>query len=440
MGTGRDALNPPLKAGEQPLARLASLLGFRVLHTALGFLWSFMLVATVLIVLRTLLIVGLALRQRRVRQLERLAHEQSILPPPPVSVVIAAYNEEKVIAATLRSVLDADYPGEVELVVVNDGSKDGTGRVVEELARDEGRLRYVEQANAGKSEALRHGVELAGHPLLVFLDADTLFQRDTIRNLVAPFDDPRVGAVSGHARVGNLRSFIARCQALEYICGFNLDRRAYDYWNCITVAPGAISAVRRTALLECGGFLPDTLAEDTDLTLTLHRRGYRVRYIAGAVAWTEAPETIRALAKQRFRWCYGTMQCLWKHRDMLFNPRFQALGFFSLPSIWFFQIILVALTPMVDLLLLGSILLGDGAAVLPYFVIFLILDQLLAVLACKLEKEPLSQSWIMIPMRLIYRPLLSWVVWKSIISAARGVLVGWGKLERTASVTVPTQG
>ena len=106
-----------------------------------------------------------------------------------------------------------------------------------------------------------------------------------------------MGAVSGHARVGNVRSFIARCQALEYICGFNLDRRAYDAWDCITVAPGAISAVSREALRSVGGFRSDTLAEDTDLTLSLHRRGYRIRYTADAVAWTEAPETIRALAK-----------------------------------------------------------------------------------------------------------------------------------------------
>ena len=245
--------------------------------------------------------------------------------------------------------------------------------------------------------------------------------------------------MSGHARVGNLRSFIARCQALEYICGFNLDRRAYDAWDCITVAPGAISAVHREALRAVGGFRPETLAEDTDLTLSLHRRGYRIRYEAAAIAWTEAPETISALAKQRFRWCFGTMQCLWKHRDMLFNTRFKALGFFSLPSIWFFQIILVALTPLVDFMLLTSILLGSGRAVLPYMATFFILDQLLAILACVLEKEPLSRSWIMIPMRLIYRPLLSWVVWKSIVSAARGVLVGWGKLERTASATVPSR-
>ncbi len=441
IGTTRDALNPVLKAGDRSLAGVASSIGFQVLHAAFGFFWAFMIVATALIVLRTLVIVALALYQRRRFKRESMAAASMAGPTAalPLSVVIAAYNEEKVITATLRSVLATDYAGEVEVVVVNDGSKDETGAVVERLAADDGRIRLFQQANAGKSEALRRGVEVARHELLVFLDADTQFQPDTLRHLVAPFADGQVGAVSGHARVGNLGSFIARCQSLEYICGFNLDRRAYDAWNCITVAPGAISAVHREALRAVGGFRPETLAEDTDLTLSLHRRGYRIRYAADAVAWTEAPETIRALTKQRFRWCFGTMQCLWKHRDMVFNPKFKALGFFSLPSVWFFQIILVALTPAVDAMLLASVLLGEGRAVLPYFLTFLVLDQLLAVLACVLEKEPLRRSWIMIPMRLIYRPLLSWVVWKSIKNAARGVLVGWGKLERTASATVPAR-
>lgn len=432
IGTDRDGVNPPVRAGVQGWARFASGAGFRTLHTAFGFLWAFMIVATALIVLRTLIVVALALRWGK-------PPGSGPVPAPAeaLSVIIAAYNEEKVLAATLRSVLETDYAGAVEVIVIDDGSRDATSAVAREVAEGDRRVRVLTQGNAGKSEALRRGVALAHHGVLVFLDADTRFQPDTLRHLIAPFADERVGAVSGHARVGNPRSFIARCQALEYICGFNLDRRAYDAWDCITVAPGAVSAIRARALREAGGFRPDTLAEDTDLTLTLHRRGHRIRYSAAAVAWTEAPETIGALAKQRFRWCFGTMQCLWKHRDMLFNPRFGALGFFSLPSVWFFQIILVALTPMVDLLLLASVLLGDGRAVLPYFVTFLLLDQALAIMACVMEGEPVTRSWIMIPMRLIYRPLLSWVVWRSIVNAARGVLVGWGKLERTASVMVP---
>ena len=165
--------------------------------------------------------------------------------------------------------------------------------------------------------------------------------------------------------MGNLRTFIARCQALEYTCGFNLDRRAYTRWNCITVVPGAIGAARKSAIAAAGWLSLDTLAEDTDLTLSLHRQGYRVEYAPAAIAWTEAPETVRTLARQRFRWAYGTLQCLWKHRDMIFNWRYRALGWFSLPSVWFFQIILVAITPLVDFLLLASLPFGIWAAVCP---------------------------------------------------------------------------
>ena len=274
--------------------------------------------------------------------------------------------------------------------------------------------------------------------IIVFLDADTRFERGTIGALVRPLADPAVGAVSGHAKVGNLRTFIARCQGLEYTCGFNLDRRAYAVWNCITVAPGAVSSLRRSALEKAGGFSLDTLAEDTDLTLCLHRAGYRVAYAHDAVAWTEAPETLRSLAKQRFRWAFGTLQCLWKHFDLVFNPEFKALGWFALPSVCFCQILLVAITPAIDLVLIYSIFLGDFAMMGLFFLAFLAMDILLAVIACALDDEPLSKAWRILPMRLIYRPLLSWVVWSAIIKAFKGAWVTWGKLERTASVEVQT--
>ena len=181
------------------------------------------------------------------------------------------------------------------------------------------------------------------------------------------------------------------------------------------------------------------MAEDTDFTLTLHKHYWKVGYASKAIAYTEAPETIRTLARQRFRWCYGTMQCLWKHRDLLFNPKFGALGFLSLPSIWIFQILLVALTPIVDIVLILAMFAGNGMVILPYLLAFLLFDQMIAWTACTMEGESLKKTWLMIPMRLIYRPLLSWVVWRSIFAAIRGVLVGWGKLERTASVSVPSK-
>lgn len=425
----REDLMPVVKQKEGfPL--LVSGIGFEVYRLVAGFLWSFMIVATVMVGLRTVIVAILAARQKR-----RATPENPDFHAP-VSVVIAAYNEQKVIAGTLRSVLDTDYAGEIEIVVINDGSKDDTLRIVREFMADEPRIQVIDQPNSGKAIALRKGISAAKNDIIVFLDADTSFERETIRRLVLPLADSTVGAVSGHAKVGNLRSFVARCQSLEYTCGFNLDRRAYALWNCITVAPGAISAFRKSVIGEAGGINTDTLAEDTDLTLQLHRIGWKIAYAPEAVAWTEAPETFRSLAKQRFRWAFGTLQCLWKHRDLVFNPRYKALGLFSLPSIWFFQILLVAITPLVDFYLIFSLYVGNGSTILPYIAFFVFTDWVLAVIACWMEREPLRNAFLVIPMRLIYRPLLSWVVWRSIYQAFRGVLIGWGKLERTASVVV----
>jgi peptidoglycan-N-acetylglucosamine deacetylase len=470
LGTTRDAVMPPLQANAQSLTRLVSSTGFRVYHSIEEFLWAFMIVATALVVVRTLIVIWLAYRFRRGPKADFAE---------PISVVMAAYNEEKVIAETLRTLLATDYKGEIEVVVVDDGSRDQTAAEVERVAcsagpatggqplhadeassevnaagrgwasqpvgttgcpsgakRGEPRVRLLQQENRGKARALRRGLAAARHGIVVFIDADTQCQRDTLPRLLEPFADARIGAVSGHAKVGNLRTFIARCQALEYTCGFNLDRRAYNRWKCITVVPGAISAVRKDAINEAGGLSLQTLAEDTDLTLSLHRQRQRIVYVPDAIAWTEAPETVRTLTRQRSRWAYGTLQCLWKHRDMVFNWNYRALGWFSLPSIWFFQIILVAVTPMVDLFLIASLPFGVWRAVLPFIVIFLAMDVILATLACMLEREPIVRAWRILPMRLIYRPMLSYCIWKAILRAIKGAWVSWGKLERTASVPV----
>jgi peptidoglycan-N-acetylglucosamine deacetylase len=416
---------PPLQT--KGLNHFVSGVGFRIFHAAEEFLWAFMIVATALVVLRTLIVIWLAARFRR-----SWPHNFT----EPISVLVAAFNEEKVIAESLRSLLATDYSGELEVVVIDDGSSDRTAAEVEAVANQDSRVRLLRQPNRGKARALQRGLAAMRSGIAVFLDADTRCQRNTLRRLVEPFSDEGIGGVSGHAKVGNLRTFIARCQALEYTCGFNLDRRAYTRWNCMTVVPGAISAIRKSAIDDAGGLSLETLAEDTDLTLTLHKRGHRMVYVPEAIAWTEAPETVRTLARQRFRWAYGTLQCLWKHRDMVFNWKYRALGWFSLPSVWFFQIILVAITPMVDLFLLASLPFGAWNAVLPFVIVFLSMDVLLATLACIIEHESILLAWRILPMRLIYRPMLSYVIWKAILRAIKGALVGWGKLERTASVPV----
>jgi peptidoglycan-N-acetylglucosamine deacetylase len=427
LGTTRDALMPPIQTKGRSLNHFVSGAGFTIFHAAEEFLWAFMIVATALVVLRTLTVIWLAARFRR---------NWSGSFSEPVSVIVAAYNEGSVIAETLRTLLATDYAGEMEVVVVDDGSQDQTAAEVEAVAANDSRVRLLRQENRGKARALQRGLAAIRTGIVVFLDADTHCQRDTLRYLVQPFADKHVGAVSGHAKVGNLRTFIAKCQALEYTCGFNLDRRAYTRWNCMTVVPGAISAIRKSAIDDAGGLSLETLAEDTDLTLALHKRSQRIVYVPEAIAWTEAPETVRTLARQRFRWAYGTLQCLWKHRDMIFNWKYRALGWFSLPSVWFFQIILVAITPMVDLFLLASLPFGAWRAVLPFVIAFLSMDVVLATLACILERESVLRAWRILPMRLIYRPMLSYVIWKALFRAVKGAFVSWGKLERTASVPV----
>ncbi|MEI8293778.1 MAG: polysaccharide deacetylase family protein [bacterium] len=427
---GMDATKtmPPISSEASVLERIASSIGFEVLRWFQHFLQGFLVVGTVLVLVRTVLVLFLA-------ALHKPPAAASRGPQPSVSVVIPAFNEEKVIAKTIESVLGSSYEGELEILVVDDGSTDGTAAAAEAVG--DSRVRVVRQSNAGKAMALQRAVELARHGILVFVDADTQFESAALGHLVAPFSDSSIGAVSGHARVGNLRTFLARCQDLEYVCGFNLDRRAYAVWNCITVAPGAISAIRRSNILEAGGFSAETLAEDTDLTLAIHKTGLRVEYQPKAIAHTEAPETFSTLARQRFRWAYGTLQCVFKHADMLFNPRFKALGFFSLPGILFFQVLLVAFSPFIDLLLLQSFFFGHAGDVLPYFLAFLLCDLLVAAVAVRWEGLPLSTALRIIPQRFLYRPLLSYVIWKSLLHAVRGAWVGWGKLQRTATVSVP---
>jgi cellulose synthase/poly-beta-1,6-N-acetylglucosamine synthase-like glycosyltransferase/peptidoglycan/xylan/chitin deacetylase (PgdA/CDA1 family)/spore germination protein YaaH len=438
LKVSREELMPDAALDRQDMERMVSGTGFRMWHATVEFFWALMIFATALIAIRTLLVAWLAHRHHQHAEAERGGAATRTMAPTEIgrgaSVIIAAYNEGKVIENTLRSVLKTNFTGPLEVLVIDDGSQDDTSAAVERIASTDPRVRLIQQPNRGKASALGNGLSHASHELLVFLDADTHFEPETIPALLRPFVKPLVGAVSGNARVGNLRSFIARCQSLEYICGFNLDRRAYTEWNCITVVPGAISAFRKSAIKAAGGFSHDTLAEDTDLTLTLHRLRYRIDFADDAIAWTEAPETFATLAKQRFRWAFGTMQCLWKHRDIVFNPRFGALGWFSLPSIWIFQIALVALTPLVDAILIWSILFGHATAIWSYFLAFLVLDLFLAALACWMEGERIRRALMIVPMRLVYRPLLAWVIWRSILRAFKGALVGWGKLERTASV------
>jgi cellulose synthase/poly-beta-1,6-N-acetylglucosamine synthase-like glycosyltransferase len=258
-----------------------------------------------------------------------------------------------------------------------------------------------------------------------------------------------MGAVAGNAKVGNRINVVTRWQALEYITSQNMDRRAFASLNCITVVPGAVGAWRRDLLEQAGGFPADTLAEDQDLTLRIRRMGYNIGYEENAIAWTEAPDRLRALAKQRFRWAFGTLQCMRKHLDALFRPRYGTLGFIALPNVWIFQILFPLISPVMDLML-GYTLIVAGVdrftqpkgysstnltQVLFYYALFLAIDWVTAGFAFMLEKkENWRLLWWLFLQRFCYRQVMYYVMIKSVAVAIRGAAVGWGKLDRKATV------
>ncbi len=429
IGRNRDTVMPVPSAEEMRWARLEGR-AFDLKSNFFGVLGWLFLAAIYLTAARSFLFGTLAVIQK-LRE-DKLPLSDTYRPP--VSVLIAAYNEETVIRRTVESILNNGYE-DLEIVIVDDGSKDATLQVVQDAFGKDPRICIYTQPNSGKSTALNLAIQHAKHEVLVAVDADTLFARGTIAKLARHFADPKIGAVSGDAKVGNKHSWLTRFQSIEYIYGFNLDRRALDLLNAITVVPGAVGAWRKDIILKLGGFGHDTLAEDADLTLKIRREGYRIRYEQEGIAYTEAPETASGLAKQRFRWAFGTLQAAWKHRDALFIPKYGTLGFIALPSIWLFQVMLSSLSPFAELAMIIALFIGNWKTVLLYYLAFFVLELFTGVLAYTLEGEMPWDLSLLFFQRIFYRQMMHYVLGKSLLYAARGRLVGWGKLERRATVT-----
>jgi len=427
----------------------------RSVFLALGLFGHFirwLLMAAITLGVARLLLLGLLALINQARERRRKAPLLGDNPPL-VSVLIPAYNEEKVIASSIRQILKSRYVN-LEIIVVDDGSVDATSAVVNEHFANEPRVRLLTIPNGGKAHAVNTALSESHGDVVVALDADTQFEPETIPRLVRWFADPKVGAVAGNAKVGNRINLITVWQALEYITAQNLERRALAALGAITVVPGAVGAWRREALEHLGGFPADTLAEDQDLTLAVQKAGYHTLFDSEAIAWTEAPDNARGLARQRFRWAYGTLQCLWKHRDATFRPRYGALGMIALPQVWLFQILFSVVSPLVDLVLVWQIaatgldyLQHRGQfndtnllKMLIFYAAFMTVDLAAAALAFAMEKkEKWSLMWWLVLQRFGYRQLMYYVVVRSIWTAIRGPSVGWGKQERKATVTTEAE-
>lgn len=446
-GLDRDAVMPKVEGWDLAAVRLD--VGIFVALAALlsGLNWMFFF-AIALGVIRSLSLTTLALFADRSEAMQPPPDAPEGTVHPLLSVIIPAFNEERVIEESVRRILASDYHP-MEVIVADDGSKDRTSAIVAEVFGNEPRVRLMTMVNGGKARALNRALAQASGDIVVALDADTQFEPQTITRLVRWFANAEIGAVAGNAKVGNRVNLVTRWQGIEYVTAQNIERRALTRFDAIMVVPGAVGAWRRAALEDVGGYPEDTLAEDQDLTIAIQRKGWKVAYDEDAVAWTEAPETLRALGKQRFRWAFGTLQCLWKHRSVMSERSPSGLAFVGMPQAWLFQIVFAMISPLIDLALAVSII-GTWVRVMQhgwaqtqtdvfrmglYWLGFTTIDLVCGWIAYRLDlREKRFPALLLLAQRFVYRQLMYGVVIRAVGAATTGLGIGWGKLERTGRV------
>ncbi|HYJ90029.1 MAG TPA: glycosyltransferase, partial [Pyrinomonadaceae bacterium] len=447
-GITPDQAMPPVKEDQSFYARSDAYVFYAMSVGGWLMRWLFF-IGIVLGIGRMIFIGALALAQYARSRRREITHFGESFEPL-VSVVVPAYNEEKVICRTINSLLESDYPN-LEIIVVDDGSTDDTYAKAQTAFANQPNVVVYTKANGGKAEALNFGWRQSKGEIIIALDADTIFLPTTVSALAHRFADESIGAIAGNAKVGNRINVVTKWQALEYVTSQNFDRRAFSSLNCITVVPGSVGAWRRAVLEHIGGFSSDTLAEDQDLTIEVRKLHYRIGYEENAIGYTEAPDSLRNLARQRFRWSFGTLQCMWKHKKSLLNPKYGTLGFVAMPNVWIFQVLFPLISPLMDLMFIWTLAAAlvshfehqqeyartstNLNEVIFYYALFLAIDWVGALTAFLMEKaEQKKLLWWLFIQRFGYRQVMYWVMVKSVFTAIRGAIVGWGKLERKATV------
>ena len=356
LGSGPIPADPPATNSQHIRGEMliASLTAARLLTDVVA---ALLIPFAVIAILRAVVAVAFArLHARRMRMLAEPVDFQ-----PAVSIVVPAYNEAAGIEQAVRSLASSEYP-EFEVVVVDDGSTDGTGELVD--AMELPRVHVIREPNRGKAEALNTAVAAAVHDVIVSVDADTVFEPETLSELVRP-RPTRLAPWRATRRSATASSLLGRWQHIDYVTGFNLDRRSFDVLGCMPTVPGAIGAFRRSALLEVGGFSSDTLAEDTDVTIAMSRRGWKVVYAERARGFTETPATLSGLWRQRYRWSFGTMQSVWKHKGAILRRKATApVGPAGLAISVLFQVGAAGARAAIEIFALYGILFLDSVVVI----------------------------------------------------------------------------
>lgn len=427
---------------------LTKKIGLLLSNNILGWLSIILLLCLCIATVRTIIFV-FGVVKRAVQRSSKL------LPfTPHVSVIIPCYNEQEVVCKTVDSILTSYYPN-FEIIVVDDGSKDKTLEKLNTWFGSNKKVKIYSIANGGKAHALNFGISKSRYDFIVCLDADTIFAQNTIKNLMRHFQNDGVGGVAGNVQLGNNRNLLTVFQKMEYIFSQNFDKSAQEGLDCITVIPGAVGAWRKSVLLSVNGFESDTLAEDTDTTIKVLKSGYKIKYDKNAISMTEAPETLKAFFKQRFRWQYGTLQVLFKHKELMFSRSSGYLGLFTFPAMllsyvftllspltylvpifYGIKYLLSLLYPIIflwsaqDIRTIQTLVLVGGV----YFVV----EFILYTYAIFVDKTKHKVRLILLyPIQiLIYRQLLWFVTVSVIFRAVKGSAVGWGHLKRTGNVSL----
>ena len=454
MGKTTAEVMPPLTFW-QHLRSLPDSIAFSAVDIIGNFIVMVFFLGDILMSAR-LIIVGLFAVIDRLRKPQ---HPASSGFNPRVAVLIPAYNEETVIARTIRSVLNSDYKN-LHVIVIDDGSSDRTADVAREAYAREiaaGHVQVLTKPNAGKAAALNYALERLNEEIYVGIDADTVIATDAISKLIPHFEDEKIGAMAGNAKVGNRVNLWTRWQALEYITSQNFERRALDLFHVVTVVPGAIGAWRTAPVKAAGGYHLNTVAEDADLTMNLLEMGLKVDYEDRALAFTEAPIDAKGLMRQRFRWSFGTLQAVWKHRAAFIRNK--AMGLFALPNILVFQMFMPLVSPFIDLMFVFGLFnffvnryyhpesssTASLEKLITYFLGFLIIDFITSSIAFSLErKHPANKGdgWLLFHIwlqRFAYRQLFSIVLFKTLKRAIDGKPFNWDKIERTAKMSKETE-
>ncbi len=351
---------------------------------------------------------------------------------PPVTVIIPAYNEAQVIDDAIQALLGLDYPS-YEVVVVDDGSTDATVEVARRWEGQHGHVsvRVLSKGNGGKATALNAGIAQANHRFLLCMDADSWIEPQTLRAMMPHFSDTSVGAVAGNVKVINRDHLLTRLQALEYIEGLNMPRRAQGFIGAVNIVPGPVGVFRLEAIEEVGGYDTDTFAEDADLTLKLITAGWKIVYEDNAITWTQGPANVLDLIQQRYRWTRGILQAIRKRKGILLRPFPDFPLWLSAVEMAFEGIVWPILNVYAHLFFaMVALLFGMGELLLYWWILLTMLDMVVALITVSMEEESLS----LVPLAVIYRFffILFLDVAKTFAAVEEALNLGmdWGKLRR----------